>query len=242
MRFWDSSALVGLVIQEKESHTLDLLAKSDPDISVWWGTRVEGASAVSRLEREGKLESMEVEQSLQDLIDMIQAGNEIQPSEAIRTSAIRILRMHPLRAASRGSGNKNVTRSSTPFAMRGFPAIPALSAREGHSPTVSHMLPRNPMRQSPRLKRRAIFPDTSSGRPRSEAIFSGIFFGKDPGRTGAAEIPFDEELERQDCLQETKDYGARPNSGRFPSPGKTGSGNQGGLDGADEKNAKNGSH
>jgi predicted nucleic acid-binding protein len=99
MRFWDSSALLGLVIQEKESHILDLLSESDPDISVWWGTRVEGASAVSRLEREGKLEAKEVEQSLQDLIDTIQAGSEIQPSEAIRTSAIRILRMHPLRAA-----------------------------------------------------------------------------------------------------------------------------------------------
>ncbi len=99
MRFWDSSALLGLVIQEKESHKLDLLSQSDPDISVWWGTRVEGASAVSRLEREGKLESKEVEQSLHELIEMIQAGNEIQPSETIRTNAVRILRMHPIRAA-----------------------------------------------------------------------------------------------------------------------------------------------
>jgi uncharacterized protein len=98
MKFWDSSALVGLLVQEKFSARLDPVAESDPAMAVWWGTRVEGMSALSRLEREGALDAKGISEASEALAALVRSGLEIEPSETIRDAAMRILRMHPLRA------------------------------------------------------------------------------------------------------------------------------------------------
>ena len=56
MRYWDSSALVPLLLQEDRSGQVQDLLQEDPVILTWWGSEVECASAVCRLEREDALE------------------------------------------------------------------------------------------------------------------------------------------------------------------------------------------
>lgn len=99
MKFWDSSAFVRLLIDQGASAPLQAIAESDPKIALWWGTRVEGMSALSRLERERVLDAKGVNQAAGAMMDLIGNGMEMEPSETIRETAMRILRMHPLRAA-----------------------------------------------------------------------------------------------------------------------------------------------
>ena len=54
MRFWDASAIVPLLIAEASTRRLQAFAASDPDMLVWWGSGVECASALARLEREAR--------------------------------------------------------------------------------------------------------------------------------------------------------------------------------------------
>ena len=98
MKYWDTSALVPLIIDQECSDQVEKIADSDPDKFYWWGARVECASALTRLERE-RLPAKKISRAFQDLGEIFSAGTEIQPSEPVRETAIRFLRVHPLRAA-----------------------------------------------------------------------------------------------------------------------------------------------
>jgi uncharacterized protein len=66
---------------------------------VWWGAAVEFASASARLERDGALNSLAMTLALQRLQQLSAGWHEIDPSDEIRETAVRFLRVHPLRAA-----------------------------------------------------------------------------------------------------------------------------------------------
>ena len=57
MTFWDASALVPLLIAETSTPSLQELAAVDPVMVVWWASEVECASAIARLEPDGKTEA-----------------------------------------------------------------------------------------------------------------------------------------------------------------------------------------
>jgi predicted nucleic acid-binding protein len=98
MKFWDSSAIVPLLVQEVNSPSMQELVCQDPDLIVWYGTRVELESAINRRLREGSL-SRDQEQTVRsDLKLLEQAWHEVQPTESVRHRALRLLRVHPLRA------------------------------------------------------------------------------------------------------------------------------------------------
>lgn len=99
MRFWDSSALVPLVVRQKRSGRMRSLYRSDASILAWWGARVECESAVSRLEREGLLRRRSAAAARGRLDRFAATWQEVQPSEPLRDSARRLLRVHDLRAA-----------------------------------------------------------------------------------------------------------------------------------------------
>jgi uncharacterized protein len=87
-----------LLEQEATAGVVELLA-GDLDMVVWWGTSVECASAAARLRREERLTVAEEEQVL-DLLGRFREGwLEILPSDDVRSRAIRLLRIHALRAA-----------------------------------------------------------------------------------------------------------------------------------------------
>ncbi len=55
MRFWDSSALVPLVVQQPGSAEVEGWLAADPDLVAWTLTGVEIVSALRRLARDGVL-------------------------------------------------------------------------------------------------------------------------------------------------------------------------------------------
>ena len=98
MRFWDSSALVPLLVAETTSEYALSELRADEEIVAWWATAVECTSAVVRLEREGLIEANAVRDALVRLASLQPSWNEVQPSVRVRDVALRLLRVHPLRA------------------------------------------------------------------------------------------------------------------------------------------------
>ena len=99
MRFWDTSAIIPLLIDEPvRGHLLQLL-ENDPLALVWWVTPVDIASALARREREKILAASEVTAALTTMQQFASRWHEIVPSDAVRRTAQRLLRTHALRAA-----------------------------------------------------------------------------------------------------------------------------------------------
>ena len=99
MRFWDSSAIVPLLVGEASSPAAMVEYERDSELLVWWATEAECVSALTRLERDRSLDGRSMNQALLRL-DGLRAGwREIQPVDRLRQTAIRLLRVHPIRAA-----------------------------------------------------------------------------------------------------------------------------------------------
>jgi len=99
VKFWDASAIVPLLVAESTTRSVQTLARRDPDMLAWWGSRVECASALARLEREALLDRKDAARAFDRLKQLADAWHEIEPSEILRENALRFLRVHPLRAA-----------------------------------------------------------------------------------------------------------------------------------------------
>ncbi len=99
MRFWDSSALVALLVKEADSHRRAALLREDSVMAVWWATPVECESAIQRRLREGTLTSEGARRARDRLGELAVAWHEASPQSGLRTLAARLLRTHPLRAA-----------------------------------------------------------------------------------------------------------------------------------------------
>jgi hypothetical protein len=99
VKFWDASAIVPLLISEATTQRLRSLAKRDPGMFVWWGSEVECVSAVARLGRSALLDAKGIGLAFRSLRQLAERWDEIEPSEVIRETAMRFLRVHPLRAA-----------------------------------------------------------------------------------------------------------------------------------------------
>lgn len=99
MKFWDASAIVPLLLEEKGRTDLLSILEQDPVMLAWWGTPVECVSAISRRERDGELPLRDASVALARLRALGESWQEVLPSEAVRTAAQRLLRVHALRAA-----------------------------------------------------------------------------------------------------------------------------------------------
>lgn len=99
MRFWDTSAVVPLLLEQPSSAVIRALVLEDPEMAAWWGTPVECASAAARLRREDRLSAVEEGRVLDLLAELRDAWLEVLPSEDVRTRALRLLRVHSLKAA-----------------------------------------------------------------------------------------------------------------------------------------------
>lgn len=98
MRFWDSSALVPLLVGEAETDVLTALYP-EAEVVAWWSAEVECASAVARLEREGSLEPEGASESFRRLESLAAGWHLVEPSDLIKRTARRLLRTHDLRGA-----------------------------------------------------------------------------------------------------------------------------------------------
>jgi uncharacterized protein len=99
VRFWDSSAVVPLVVPELASDRVRRLHAGDPIIIAWWGAEIECVSAIARAERAGRLSMPGAAEGFRRLVALRQGWHEVEPSEEVRETAKRLLRVHDLRAA-----------------------------------------------------------------------------------------------------------------------------------------------
>jgi predicted nucleic acid-binding protein len=99
MRYWDASALVALLVEEPFTERARRWLEEDPAVVTWVWTRVEIASAVERLAREGKLSMPDRRASLGRLLQLASNWNEVTDVSAVRARALTLLGRHPLRAA-----------------------------------------------------------------------------------------------------------------------------------------------
>jgi predicted nucleic acid-binding protein len=99
VRFWDSSAVVPLLVPEGPSDRLKHLYDGDPAVLAWWGTEVECVSAIVRRQRVGRLSPAVAATGLERLRALRAAWSEVEPREEVREVAKRFLRVHDLRAA-----------------------------------------------------------------------------------------------------------------------------------------------
>ncbi len=99
MKFWDTSAIVPLCIDEPDSATVQDLLVNDSFVVVWWGTRTECVSALMRQVRTGDLTIHDERVARHVLHNLMRVWTEILPGDALRSTAERMLAVHPLRAA-----------------------------------------------------------------------------------------------------------------------------------------------
>jgi hypothetical protein len=99
MRFWDSSAVVPLIVAQAASPQADEWLSEDPELALWTLTSVELASAIRRLVREGVFGEREANTAEARADELIRACHVIFNIETVKAQAHRLLRLHPLHAA-----------------------------------------------------------------------------------------------------------------------------------------------
>jgi predicted nucleic acid-binding protein len=88
-----------LLALETATRQVEAIVADDAAMTVWWATELECVSAIARHEREGSATRRTAERALHRLDQFRTGWDEIEPHEAIRRTARRLLRVHPLRAA-----------------------------------------------------------------------------------------------------------------------------------------------
>ncbi len=97
--FWDSSALVPLLIAEARSGEMESLLNSDDGPVIWWASPVECRSAIHRRNREEPRPPLVLREALERLEALLQDMDTVAPGEEVRRRAGRLLAVHPIRAA-----------------------------------------------------------------------------------------------------------------------------------------------
>jgi hypothetical protein len=98
MRFWDSSAVIPLLLDEGQSTEMLRLYDADGAQTVWCLTEVEAASAIARKTREGMVAERE-NAARSQLRFLRERWIEVSSLESVRARALRLLSIHSLRAA-----------------------------------------------------------------------------------------------------------------------------------------------
>jgi predicted nucleic acid-binding protein len=99
MRYWDSSALLPLLVQQTASARTKELLDADSAVVTWWGSAVECASAIARLEREALMTPEGASLASANLRSAATHWIDIPATAMVREQAMRLVRLHSLRAA-----------------------------------------------------------------------------------------------------------------------------------------------
>lgn len=99
MRFWDTSALIPLVLSEPGSGRARRWLGEDPDVVVWTLARVELLSAIARRRREALGSARRLQAAREELLTAWRHWSEVTAVEVVRRHAERIVETHPVRAA-----------------------------------------------------------------------------------------------------------------------------------------------
>lgn len=99
MRFWDSSALVPLVVRQNGSAEVERWLEEDADVVTWTLAEIEILSALHRLVRAGALSEEAARRAESTATELVRAAHVVTDVERVKGLARRLLRVHELRAA-----------------------------------------------------------------------------------------------------------------------------------------------
>ncbi len=99
MRFWDSSAVVPLLIEQEPSSRAAAWVARDDAMVVWTLTPVEVVSALRRLVRDHTLDEAIARAAEVRMEEIVRTCHVIIDVEPVKSLATRLLRLHALRAA-----------------------------------------------------------------------------------------------------------------------------------------------
>ena len=98
--FWDSSALVPLCAHQALTPRARSLYQ-EYEVTVWWATPVEMASALARLLRMQQISVLDFRTAKRLATALSDIWWVVQPSELLRASALTLIEQYDLRAADR---------------------------------------------------------------------------------------------------------------------------------------------
>jgi predicted nucleic acid-binding protein len=99
VRYWDTSALAPLFVEQERSDELRSWLVDDSDVVMWTLTEVELRSALTRLGREGRLSSKEVQDASRRVEEFRSRVHVVSLESGVKSRAKRLLGVHTLRAA-----------------------------------------------------------------------------------------------------------------------------------------------
>lgn len=98
MRYWDSSALVPLHVQQPHSRAVRDLFLGDSDVMTWVLSDLEIRSALCRLSWDGAMSTEQMADAISRFDAMWKTVSVVAMVEPAKTRAKRVLLAHPLRA------------------------------------------------------------------------------------------------------------------------------------------------
>ena len=99
MKFWDTSAVIPLLITQSASAKADRWYGEDSRVSIWTLTTVEITSALWRLRRENALTEDNASAAEARAEELASASYIVTDVDSVKMLASRLLRVHALRAA-----------------------------------------------------------------------------------------------------------------------------------------------
>lgn len=142
MRFWDTSCVVPLLLVERSTRALTSVLMGSAGMCVWWGTRVEAVSALSRRAREGALSETQLNGCIDRLDRLSERWIEVEPGERVRDLAVSAVGRHDLRAAD------------------AFQLAAALVAADGEAATIEFVCLDRRLRQAAAREGLRLLPET----------------------------------------------------------------------------------
>jgi predicted nucleic acid-binding protein len=98
--FWDASAIVPLLAPEQpRASEVASVLDADGSLVVWWATAVECESAIARARRAERMDDELASSARGRLAILALSWDEVPPSDAVRETAVRLLRRHQLSSA-----------------------------------------------------------------------------------------------------------------------------------------------
>lgn len=98
MRFWDSSAIVPLLVSEKQSGAMLALLEKDSTMLVWAFTELECLSALYRRQRAGNFSKPALQEAKERLKKLSLAWHMVHDLTLVEKQAKRLIALHPLRS------------------------------------------------------------------------------------------------------------------------------------------------
>jgi predicted nucleic acid-binding protein len=96
--FWDSSAVVPLLLPEARSELLAQSLAAEREMTLWWGTPVECLSAIYRRHREAPMPAATMNAVVERLRAVVEDADTVSPTDDVRRRAGRLVASHALRA------------------------------------------------------------------------------------------------------------------------------------------------